>query len=174
MFHQLRLPFYQLGCTILTQRLAVHVHFLRSLTCDYITLSFGLVILYNCHFFLIRCYPVGNWYTCFTLLQYYIKSHNVCHREYYIPHIKYIPFRNHNYPEWHVSKKKLPKKVNFYVHLNWADAHSAWPINLKILLGTTIWMWGTFSFCFRFITLIILIQFAHKMLIYCIFLCWFE
>ena len=36
-------PFYQLGCTIPSQPLAIHVHVLRSLTCDYTLTWFRLV-----------------------------------------------------------------------------------------------------------------------------------
>ena len=36
--------------------------------------------------------------------------------------------------KWTVSRKKMTKKVDFYVHLNSIDAHSAMSINIKTCL----------------------------------------
>ena len=38
-----------------------------------------------------------------------------------------------NLLKWTVSRKKYHKKLDFYVHLNWIDDHSALSINLKTL-----------------------------------------
>ena len=56
-----------------------------------------------------------------------------------------IHFDIKNARKWPVSRKKVPKYVYFYVHLNWTDAHSAWSIHLKRQNGVNKCVRGFFA-----------------------------
>ena len=85
-------------------------------------------------------------------LSHYTKAHRVCHWKYYILHIKFMFLRHYmsSYPG-----RSQQKKNDFYVLLNEFLRSFTYANFFQFLLSFTWWMWASFGFCFRFLSLIV-------------------
>ena len=64
-------------------------------------------------------------------LSQYTKPYLLFQREYYMLYITFYSIDVFNACKWTVSRKKWPKMVDFYVHLNRTDGHYVRSINFK-------------------------------------------